>query len=197
MLHSDLLLMQILIDLSGYCLTSKSIKMLRDLVEVLPFLYGIPIGCQFVITWFNLLEILHEIAELFVLVIVYPILYYLCNLLCLLSISFIPYILIFLYQSSKALLQSLLEFLKKVRMGLLWIHWSLLESIQCFCPQLVFNIADLAFFNGALYKFPDFMLHEVSCFFDCLQPFASTHIKPCAFYIRQSTLINSFHIPLA
>ena len=44
MLHGDLLLMQILVDLGGDRLASKSVEMLRDLVKVLPFLYCVALG---------------------------------------------------------------------------------------------------------------------------------------------------------
>ncbi len=39
MLHGDLLLMQIFVDLGGDRLASQSVEMLGDLVEVLPFLH--------------------------------------------------------------------------------------------------------------------------------------------------------------
>lgn len=44
MLHGDLLLMQILVDLGGDRLASQSVEMLRDLVKVLPFLYCVALG---------------------------------------------------------------------------------------------------------------------------------------------------------
>lgn len=44
MLHGDLLLMQILVDLGGDRLASQSVEMLGDLVEVLPFLHCVALG---------------------------------------------------------------------------------------------------------------------------------------------------------
>lgn len=100
--------MQILVNLGGDCLPCKPVEMLRNLIEILPFLNCIAVCCNLIVSILYILEILYEVAELFVFIIVYSVFYYLSDLLSFFSILFIPYVFVFLYQSSEAFLQSFL-----------------------------------------------------------------------------------------
>lgn len=75
LLHQDLLLMQILIDLGRNGFTCQPIEILRNLIEIFPFFDGITFDCFFIVSLLDDLKVSDEITELSIVIVVYFALY--------------------------------------------------------------------------------------------------------------------------